>query len=348
MCDNSGFSAEGIAVGSSCKAYPPYQLTQGTGKNDFGRRTISGPLLNRWHPNRRLAWIARMHELTTWYEANRIDGCTMISLTGYQEKSGLSFYDTWDGISDSRIKMLKILRNVIPKLNYFWVVEPHTEAGTGYPHFHLVVFAEIDNNIKDSYGEGMEDKLRRLYSEEWKTGSHTYGLDFKVMKGDDSIKNLKNYLMKYIAKGYIGNTEWSQAELLFNAHIYGATHGNRPPKEGEMPDFKGRYTKKYRCIGMSRFLSNLLKPEQEDKEDIVWLHTEETEPTEIRDPFTKELLETYETRKPLYDRLLIPNWLCHDTIDFNWGRPYKQSDWKPQQRELTLRQRLKLEQDGYL
>ena len=51
------------------------------------------------------------------------------------------------------------------------------------------------------------------------------------MTGDNSIKDLKNYLMKYISKGYIGDEIWSPGRLIFNAHLYGATHGNRPPKK---------------------------------------------------------------------------------------------------------------------
>ena len=335
VCDNSGFKAEGIAVGSKCRGYtkaPGVVVNWMTGAktsaappksyNDFGKRVVTGPLLNRWHPQRRAAWIARMYQLAMWYEVNRIEGCTMISLTGYQENSGLSWYDTFDSINESRVKLLKILRKYFGKLSYFWVVEPHTQNDTGYPHYHLVVFKNVDNEVKDGYGEGMEDKLRRLYSEEWKTGSHTYGLDFRQMKGEDDIQDLKNYLMKYISKGYINDQPWSPGELIFNAHLYGATHGARPPKPGEAPDFKGNYTKKYRIIGMSRDLSDLLKPEVEDKEDIVWLRVDETEPEVTRkDPFTGEVTVIAEpTTKPLYSRQLIPDWLSPDPLSFVWGR----------------------------
>lgn len=353
MCDNSGFKAEGIAVGSPCKPYSSFQLTQGTGQNDFGKRSISGPLLNRWHPKRRTGWIARMYQLAQWYEANKIEGCTLISLTGYQENSGLSWYDTLDNIQESRTKLLKILRKYLGKVSYFWVVEPHTETGTGYPHIHLAVFRYIDNTITDAYGQGMEDKLRDLYSREWKTGSHTYGLDFRQMRGENSIDDLKNYLMKYISKGYVNDKPWTPGELIFNAHLFGATHQHRPPKEGEQPDFKGRYTKKYRIIGMSQDLSKLLKPEKEDKEDVVWLHTDETEPEVTRkDPLTGEEVVICEAQtKPLYHRQLIPDWLTGDPDRITWGRQIHldEGDYSPLPLpEMSLRQRLKLERDGYL
>ena len=295
MCDKSGFKASGIAPGSP-----------GT-----GFRKIAGPLLNRWHPQRRIQWLAKMHHVSDWYEANRIFGCTLITLTGYQENSGLSFYDTWDNITDSRGKLLKILRKYIGKFDYFWVIEPHPGKdgipGSGYPHIHLAVFFEVDNNIKDSQNRGMEDKLRDLYSKEWKTGSHTYGLDFKVMKGEEAIVNLKNYLMKYIAKGYVNDSGWSEEELVFNAHIYGATHGYRPPKPGERLNKRGEYTKNYRLIGMSNALSEMLKPDEEEREQVVWLNVDETETKEVFDDDGK-IVET-EVSQLLYERQLIPDWL---------------------------------------
>lgn len=326
MCDVSGFSAQGIAP-----------LT-----NDNGLRKISGPLCNRWHPHRRSGWIAKMHHVSEWYEANRIDGCTLITLTGYQENSGLSWYDTLDNITEARRKVLKVLRKYLGKVSYFWVIEPHTENNTGYPHIHLAVFTIVDNEIKDSFGEGMEDKLRRLYSEEWGVGSHTYGLDFKPMKGENDIVNLKNYLMKYISKGYVNENGWSDGELIFNAHLYGATHGDRPPKQGEQLNIKGEFAKKYRLVGMSRDLSALLKPEVEDKEIIVWLHTDETEPAEVKDE-KGEVIEITQTVKVLFDRQYIPDWL--DT----WRKIAEVQSWESRiYDEKAARRARKLQQDGYL
>lgn len=338
MCDDSGFSAQGIAVNSVCQSY--YVLNKYS-KNDWGKRKVSGPLCNRWHPKRRTAWIAKMHHVSEWYEANRIDGCTLITLTGFQENSGLSWYDTLDNITSARRKILKVLRKYFGKIDYFWVIEPHTTNDTGYPHIHLAVFTIVDNNIKDSYGEGMEDKLRRLYSEEWEVGSHTYGLDFSLMKGENEIVNLKNYLMKYISKGYVSDAGWSDGELIFNAHLYGATHGDRPPKEGEQINIKGEFAKKYRLVGMSRTLSALLKPETEDKEDIVWLHTDETEPSDQKDE--EGNIIQVERVKTLYDRQLIPDWL--DT----WREMANIQSWESRvYDEKALRRARKLAQDGYL
>jgi hypothetical protein len=327
MCDSSGFKANGIAPIS----------------NDNGLRKISGPLCNRWHPRRRAGWIAKMHHVSEWYEANRIDGCTLITLTGYQEPSGLSWYDTLDNITEARRKLLKVLRKYFGKISYFWVIEPHTEKGTGYPHIHLAVFTIVDNSVKDSFGEGMEDKLNRLYSEEWGVGSHTYGLDFSPMKGENEIVNLKNYLMKYISKGYVNDAAWTDGELIFNAHLYGATHGDRDPKPGEQLNVKGEFAKKYRLVGMSRDLSSILKPESdEDKEIIVWLHTDETEPAEVKDE-KGNVIETTTTTRVLFDRLFIPDWL--DT----WRQIADIQSWNSRvYDEKAARRARKKQQDGYL
>jgi hypothetical protein len=250
MCETTGFKAVG---------YNPRG-------NNNGIKVVTGPLLNRWHPRRRTAWVAKLHELTQWYIASH-PGCTMISLTGYQD--GLSIYQTWDAINSSREKLLKIVNKYLGKIDYLWVVEPHTEKGTGYPHYHLVVFAEISTE--------MEDKLRNLYSEVWKTGSHTYGLDFKRLSGNEGIKNLKNYLMKYISKGYLTQSGWSKGELIFNAHLWGASHGYYNDKLEKSETCERKI---YRLIGMSRHLSKMLAPEREEDNSITWLSVDETEPKE--------------------------------------------------------------------
>jgi hypothetical protein len=317
MCERTGFKAKG---------YCP----KGNGN---GKREITGPLLNRWHPIRRAAWIARLYQLTQWYEATK-PGCTMISLTGYQDD--LSIYETWDSINESRVKLLKLCRKHLGKIDYLWVVEPHTEKGTGYPHYHLVVFANVSNETTDKRGEGMEDKLRRMWSEEWNTGSHTYGLDFQHLSGDEGIKNLKNYLLKYISKGYV-TQGWGQSELVFNAHLYGATHGYR----GD-PNVRDTFeeTKIYRLIGMSRPLSKLLKPEEtENKEQIIWYHVDETEPTETKNE-KGEITEDHDC-KPMYDRSpfgdgvgsIIPLWLMpfRDLV-----KPYDPNEWKRAQFKARL------------
>jgi hypothetical protein len=285
MCENTGFKAVG---------YNPRG-------NNNGMKVVTGPLLNRWHARRRTAWIARLHELTQWYLVTR-PGCTMISLTGYQD--GFSIYQTWDSINSSREKLLKIINKYLGKVDYLWVVEPHTEKGTGYPHYHLVVFSDVSIE--------MEDKLRNLYSEVWKTGSHTYGLDFKRLSENEGIKNLKNYLMKYISKGYLTQAGWSKGELIFNAHLWGASHGYYNDKLEKSETCERKI---YRLIGMSRALSKMLQPEREEENNIIWLKVDETEPKEYKNE-KGEMIEDLDCKR-LYDRSpnndgigsIIPDWL---------------------------------------
>jgi len=294
MCENSGIQLQGFRLKG----------------NNPGQVKINAPLLNRWHPARRAAWIARMYLLTNWYEATK-PGCTMISLTGYQE--GIPIYETWDRINQSRTKLLKICRKYLGQFSYIWVVEPHTKEGSGYPHYHLVIFKTVDNTVKDSFGEGMEDKLRRLYSSDreiggWDTGSHTYGLDFKVMEGDQGIENLKNYLLKYISKSYITSDGWGDAELIFNAHLWGASHNWKSDDRDLVYDEFLNAPCMYRLIGMSRDLSRLMKPiEDPDKEPVLWYHIDETEPIDVKTD-KGEIEEEY-VCKILYHREVLPDWL---------------------------------------
>jgi hypothetical protein len=300
MCEHTGFKAVGFNPRG----------------NNNGIKTVTGPLLNRWHPIRRAAWVAKLHELTQWYIVMR-PGCTMISLTGYQE--GLSIYQTWDSINSSREKLLKIINKYLGKVDYLWVVEPHTEKGTGYPHYHLVVFSDVSIE--------MEDKLRNLYSEVWKTGSHTYGLDFKRLSGNKGIKNLKNYLMKYISKGYLTQAGWSKGELIFNAHLWSASHGYYGNKL-ERSDFKEK--KIFRLIGMSRALSKMLQPEKEEDNATTWLSVDETEPIEYKNE-RGEIVEDLDCKR-MWERQLLPDWL----LPF---RPLKaREDW--QERIMDEKMRL--------
>jgi hypothetical protein len=139
----------------------------------------------------------------------------------------------------------------------------------------------------------------------------------------------------------VSDDGWGDGELIFNAHLYGATHGDRPPKDGEQINIKGEFAKKYRLVGMSRDLSALLKPEVEDKEDVVWLHTDETEPSDQKDE--EGNITTTERVKTLYDRQLIPDWL--DT----WREMAKVQCWESRiYDEKALRRARKMQQDGYI
>ena len=161
---------------------------------------------NRWGPVRR-AWLSdKLKRLEFWFEMQEDRPVTMITLTSYQE--GLTIPQAWFNLNKSRDKLLKMLRKYCGDIDYFWVPEPHK---SGYVHYHMAVFADIPVEL--------ENKLRALWSEKYQTGSHTYGLDFAQKENEDKINHLKNYLSKYLEKGFLIK-EWSTGLLLFNAHLW--------------------------------------------------------------------------------------------------------------------------------
>ena len=141
-------------------------------------------------------------------------------------------------------KLSKILRKYIPDLTYIWVIEPHA---SGYPHFHVIVFAEISQSL--------QEKIKQLWSEKYEVGSKDHGVDFSTRMPDEDINSLRNYLMKYIAKGFVitdtrfSETFWTKEQLVFNALIW---------KNG------------YRTFQPSRKLQKIMRYDQEyDKFGLV-------------------------------------------------------------------------------
>jgi len=100
-------------------------------------------------------------------------------------------------------------------LTYIWVIEPHK---SGYPHLHILVFTEISQLL--------QDKIKQLWSEKYKAGSKEHGVDFTTRISEEDINSLRNYLMKYIAKGFVitntkfSETFWIKEQLIFNALIW--------------------------------------------------------------------------------------------------------------------------------
>jgi hypothetical protein len=236
----------------------------------------------------------------------------MITLTCYHE--GKTISQAWHELNKSRGKLLKLIANYYGNVDYFWVPEPHK---SGYVHYHLAVFAQVDNTKKDKHGEGIEDKFRRLWSKKYQTGSHTYGLDFSHKKGDSKIQHLKNYLSKYLEKGFLMKS-WSIGMLLFNAHLWDTG---------------------FRMYGASKNIRSMMnigdgKGTIKEDKSTVWLetkmqtleHTPDGEPVDIS--------------KVIWYRLYIPDWIDSPmwltesgkimgtdppaVYLYDWGRPCRQ------------------------
>ena len=250
---------------------------------DYAKGEIHNHFLeyeNRWSPGRRGELSDKLDRLEYWFALQMDRPVTMITLTSYHE--GMTIQQQWNELSKSRGKLLKLLAFYFDSTDYFWVVEPHKK---GYVHFHLAVFADVSNNKKDKYGEGIEDKFRRLWSKKYKTGNHTYGLDFSQKKGDEKLRSLKNYLSKYLQKGFLLD-KWTPAMLVFNACLWDTG---------------------FRMYGASKNVSHIMNIEEEKRNDIVWL---ETKINDVKKDTQQDGTEfTYTEERVVWYRQYIPDWL---------------------------------------
>ena len=283
---------------------------------------------NRWGPTRRAELSDKLKRLEFWFEMQEDRPVTMITLTSYQADHTIP--QAWQALNKGRHSLLSMLSKYLGKIDYFWVPEPHK---SGYVHYHLAVFADIPIEL--------ENKLRKLWAEKYQIGSHTYGLDFSQKKDKKAkIKHLKNYLSKYLEKGFLMG-EWTTGMLLFNAHLWDTG---------------------FRMYGASKRIRDMMNIKDEKDSDIVWLETRMQ---------TMELTpegEEIEIDKVIWYRQYIPDWI---DISFwldingkvrvtdpppvyfcNWGRVLKErssiDEYPAKQPELTERQKRKLQQDGYL
>jgi hypothetical protein len=262
LCEQKGFVVHG------------YDYAKGEFHNHFLEYE------NRWSPGRRGELSDKLDRLEYWFALQMDRPVTMITLTSYHE--GMTIQQQWNELSKSRGKLLKLLAFYFDSPDYFWVVEPHKK---GYVHFHLAVFADVSNNKKDKYGEGIEDKFRRLWSKKYKTGNHTYGLDFSQKKGDDKLRSLKKYLSKYLQKGFLLD-KWTPAMLVFNACLWDTG---------------------FRMYGASKNVSHIMNIEEEKDNSIVWLETKINDVKKDTQPDGTEY--TYEEERVVWYRQYIPDWL---------------------------------------
>jgi hypothetical protein len=206
--------------------------------------------------------------LEGWFELHKDTPVTMISLTGKYE--GHNIRQHWDKLNRSKKLLLDLIRKYFPGVDYFWVAEPHK---SGYAHYHLAVFTRVDNSVKDTKKQGLEDKFRELWSEKYKTGSHTYGLEFSYKEDDKKLKGLKNYLTKYLRKSFLLDS-WTPEYLVWNAILWDSG---------------------YRSYGASKNLSAIMKLGETPQKGTVWLQTR------VDDDECGE--------RTIWGRQYIPDWL---------------------------------------
>lgn len=272
-----------------------------------GYDTVKGEILNlplsydnRWSPNRRRELSEKLDRLEFWFEEQENRPVTMITLTSYHEE--MSVASAWHELNKSRGKLLKLIAKYFDSPDYFWVPEPHQ---SGYVHYHMAVFAAVDNYTRDTSkhvgwvrckgregediwdlmdGQGIEDKFRDLWEKKYKTGSHTYGLDFSQKQGDGKIQHLKNYLSKYLEKGFLLD-KWTRGMLIFNANLW---------ETG------------FRMYGASTAIRKMMNIEPDKPSQIVWLETK------MQSPEITPEGEDIEIEKIIWYRQYIPDWIDSD------------------------------------
>lgn len=195
--------------------------------------------IHRWTLPYVKGWLAKLYLLDEWYRAlDEPPQVTMATLTTYQQ-GAYSMKHKGHSISIAESFEMqkwgwKMLHDVMcrdyGKFDYISIVEPHLENDTGYPHTHVPIFLAIDERHQEKYQEKWEKK--------YKIGSKEHGLNFSVADRGDKIKSLRNYIAKYLSKGFLaigskfGDGEITPGHLTFHAiawkhqyRLFGASQG---------------------------------------------------------------------------------------------------------------------------
>lgn len=135
--------------------------------------------------------MAKLYRLNDWYNSlppnRRV--ITMMTLTTYQ-RDFKSYFEQYDFLRDSWLKLKDVMKKELGDFDYLVIAEPHK---SGFAHYHILLFKWIANSQAKRY--------QSLWYEKYVAGSKSRGVNFKVdMSG--SIRSLKNYLMKYMAKNF--------------------------------------------------------------------------------------------------------------------------------------------------
>lgn len=214
--------------------------------------------IHRWTLPYVKGWKKKLYLLDDWYQSfDDPPSVTMVTLTTYQagkysmehlgrpvlipESFELQKWG-WD-------RLYKLLRQDFGKFDYVSIVEPHLKNDTGYPHTHVPVFMDIDDFHRRKYEEKWEKK--------YKIGSKEHGLNFAVADEGTKIESLRNYIGKYLSKGFLsfdskfGEGEITPGHLVFHAIAWKHQH---------------------RIFGASRNLSKVMEWDRAGN-DVDWLST---------------------------------------------------------------------------
>jgi hypothetical protein len=204
----------------------------------FNNRTNKSELVykgmsHRWTRLYRNKLLAKLYLLDDYIKENPSE-ITLMTLTTFHyhkwrpfdDSPRLSIPDAFQVLKKSWKKLSMIIRKHMPGIEYIWIVEPHK---SGYPHLHVVLFTGVS--------VGMQERIKTQWAE-YQAGDYDHGAQFEIKKPKNSIESLRNYLMKYIAKGFVStesrfwNTKWTPAELVFNALVWDGNFRTFQPSRG--------------------------------------------------------------------------------------------------------------------
>jgi len=208
--------------------------------------------IHRWTDTYRRSWIAKLYLLEAWHKREGLP-VTLLTLTTYQngwyshqKGRNLAIPESFDALKTGWRKLTKILRKELRTIEYFWVMEPHE---SGYPHMHVMLFSEIS--------PGLQDKISSLW-ELYGAGSRAHGVDFEIRPEIEGIRSLRNYLLKYLAKGLQGTD---------------SKFGDDPLLPGHWVFHSQVWKYKYRIVGSSRLLSRVMAYNAPERH-TEWVKTE--------------------------------------------------------------------------
>lgn len=195
--------------------------------------TITRGMSHRWTRAYRNKLLAKLYLLDEYIKENP-SAVTLLTLTTFHDLKyrpndttpRLSIPEAFQVLKQSWKKLSMIIRKQMPGTEYIWIVEPQK---SGYPHLHIVLFADVSI--------GMQERIKTQWAK-YQAGDYEHGAQFEIRQPEDSIESLRNYLMKYIAKGFVstesrfGDHKWTPAELVFNALVWDGNYRTFQPSRG--------------------------------------------------------------------------------------------------------------------
>lgn len=207
------------------------------------------PYIHRWTPVYKASVLARFYQLEDHFKEHHTDTITMLTLTTYHavyqsgkpsKNSTATIEEAFNVLKTAWLKLSADIRKGIG-IPYIWIMEPHK---TGYPHIHVILFGKLR--------QGQQEKIKRLWSLKYGAGSYKHGAEFTEKTAEESIKSIRNYLMKYMVKAW-KDGKWTTAQLVFNALVW---------KNG------------WRLWGSTRDITEIMKRHAPEKTEIDWQLTE--------------------------------------------------------------------------